>query len=72
MWGWSVDDVMPGRDGPDNFSILKKSRLKVDVGLWKMRVEFSTFVAAVKIIGSLPTEILNSTRWTARWGEMDG
>ena len=33
-WGWSVDDVMPGRDGLENLRILKKSQLKVDFGLW--------------------------------------
>ena len=26
-WGWSVDDVMPGRDGPENFRIFKKGQL---------------------------------------------
>ena len=49
--GESVDDVMPGRDGPDNLKILKKSELKVDIEpcrqkveylplSWKLRVEF--------------------------------
>ena len=23
-WGWSVDDVMPGRDDPENLRILKR------------------------------------------------
>ena len=27
-WGWSVDNVMPGRDGPENLRILKKSQLR--------------------------------------------
>ena len=27
---WSVDDVMTGRDGPENLSILKKSQLRVE------------------------------------------
>ena len=31
---WSVDDVMPGRDGPENLRILKKSQLKVEIGPW--------------------------------------
>ena len=31
-WGWSVDDVMPGRDSPENFGILKKSQLWLDHG----------------------------------------
>ena len=25
-WGLSMDDVMPGRDGPENLRILKKSQ----------------------------------------------
>ena len=29
-WSWSVDDVMPGRDGPENLRILKKSQLEVE------------------------------------------
>ena len=29
---WSVDDVMPGRDGPENLRILRKIQLKVDIG----------------------------------------
>ena len=27
-WGWSVDDVTPGKDGPENLRILKKSQLR--------------------------------------------
>ena len=30
--GRSLDDVMPGRDGPENMRFLKKSQLKVDIG----------------------------------------
>ena len=30
--GWNVDDVMPGRDGPKNLMILKKSQLRLDPG----------------------------------------
>ena len=33
---WSVDDVMPGRDGPENLRILKKSKLRVGFGPLKM------------------------------------
>ena len=40
---------MLGRDGAENLRILKKSQLKVDIGPWKMRVEFSTVAAVVKI-----------------------
>ena len=31
-WGWNVGDVMPGRDGPENLRILKKSQLRLDHG----------------------------------------
>ena len=31
-WGWSVVDIMPGRDGPKNLRILKKSHLRLDHG----------------------------------------
>ena len=30
-----------GMDGPENLRILKKSQLKVDIGLWRQIVEFS-------------------------------
>ena len=33
--------VMPGRDGPENLRILKKSLFKVDIGPWRQRIEFS-------------------------------
>ena len=33
-WGWSVDDVMPGKDGLEILRILKKSQLRVEVGPW--------------------------------------
>ena len=74
-------DVMPGRDGPENLRFLKKSQLKVDIGpcrqtvefsdIEAQRIEFSTVAAAaVKIFRSPPTEILNITRCTARWGSL--
>ena len=31
---------MPGKDGPENLRILKKSQLGVEIGPWKTRVEF--------------------------------
>ena len=37
-WGWSVDDVKPGRDGPENLRILKKSQLRLDHGGGEMSV----------------------------------
>ena len=46
--GWSVDDVMPRRDGPENLRILKKSHLdfdhwksELDFERWKMNLGFS-------------------------------
>ena len=76
-WGWSVDDIMTIRDGPENLRILKKSQLRVEIGPWRQtlefsaigakRIEFSTVEDVVGIFGSLPTEILNTTRCTARW-----
>ena len=39
-WGWSMDDVLPGRDGSENLRILKKSELRVDIGPWRQIVEF--------------------------------
>ena len=30
--GWSVNDVMPGSDGPENLKILKKVNLELTVG----------------------------------------
>ena len=35
-----MDDVMPGRDGPENLRILKKNQLRVEIGPWKQTVEF--------------------------------
>ena len=36
--GWSMDDVMPRRDGPENLRILKRSQLDFDN--WKMSLDF--------------------------------
>ncbi len=63
---WSGDDVMPGRDGPENLRILKKNQLRLDgggreLGLLPLR-------HVVKFCRSLPTEILNTTRCAARGG----
>ena len=32
--GWSVDDVMLRGEGPENFRILKKSQLRVEIRPW--------------------------------------
>ena len=37
---WSVDDIMPGRDGPENLRILKKNQLGDEIGPWRQTVEF--------------------------------
>ena len=42
-WGWSVDDIMPRRDGPENLRILKRPQLGIRP--LKTRVEFSTVEA---------------------------
>ena len=33
-WVWSVDDVMPGREGHENLTILKNGQLTIDIGPW--------------------------------------
>ena len=40
-WGWSVDDIMPGRDGPENLRILKKRELRIETGPRRQRAELS-------------------------------
>ena len=35
-----MNDVMPGREGPENFKILKMSQLRVEIGPWRQRIEF--------------------------------
>ena len=37
--GWSVNDVMPGSDGPEDLKILKKSQLGVDCGPCRQKIE---------------------------------
>ena len=67
-WGWSVDDIMPGKDAPENLRILKKSQLRLDHGCRKLN--YLPLRHVVGFFGSLPTEILNTTRCTARWDEV--
>ena len=38
-WVCNVHYVMPGKDGPENLRILKKSQLKVEIGPWRQTVE---------------------------------
>ena len=52
--GWSVDDVMPRRDGPENLRILKKSQLRVEIGLWRQTVEFLPLGHGVESLGIRP------------------
>ena len=65
-WDWSVNDDMPGRDGPENLRILKKRRLRLD----RWGIEFCLLLLRhlVKFCRSLPIEILTTTRYTVRWG----
>ena len=48
---WSVDNVMPVRDGPENLRILKESQLKVDSGPWRQTFEFSAIGAWSRVVG---------------------
>ena len=41
----SVNDVMPGSNGPENSKILKKSQLGVDLGPCRQRVGLSAIEA---------------------------
>ena len=77
--GWRVDDVIPGRDGPENLRILKKSQLKGEIGPWRHIVEFQPLryrlgfgplKNVVGIFGSLLAEILNVPGCTARQHSM--
>ena len=45
-WGWSVDHIVPGRDGPENLRILKKNQLWLDHGgdYWILTVERCSWV----------------------------
>ena len=69
--GWSVDDVMPGRDGPENLRILKRVSWSWDwtmesntwgLGHWVEELSFSDLNRQRWI------EILNTTRCPERWG----
>ena len=46
-WGLNVDDVMPGRDGPENLWIFKKSLSGVDIGPWRQTVKFQPLIRVV-------------------------
>ena len=63
-WDWSVDNVMTGRDGPENLRNLKKESLKfgpwwltVEFLLLRHRVESSTVAAPVRFFRSRPAEM---------------
>ena len=45
-WGWSVDEVRPRRDGPENLRILKRQLLR-----------FLPLRHAVEFLGSQPAEM---------------
>ena len=63
-WDWSMDDVMPRRDGPDKFEDFEKE--SVEIGPLKRELDFD-LKDVVGFFGSLPIEVLNITRCTARW-----
>ena len=50
--GRSVDDVMPRRDGPENFE-----KRVVEIWPLKMVVEFSTIAVGIEFLGSRPAEM---------------
>ena len=56
-WGWRVDDVMLGRDGPENLMILENCQLGVEIGPCRQRADFSTVAAVVKFFGSRPAKM---------------
>ncbi len=53
---WSVDDVMPGRDGPENLRILKKSQLRLTLGYGGRRLSFCHIWDVTKVIDMLTQE----------------
>ena len=54
-WGWSVDDIMSRRDGPENLRILKRRQL----GIRPLRrgLGFLPLKREVQFFGSRPTEM---------------
>ena len=43
--GWSVNDVIPGSDGPENLKILKKRQFGVDFGPCRLTFGLSASMA---------------------------
>ena len=76
-WGRNVEDVRPGRDGPENLRILKKSQLRLDHGgrelsfcHWGIELSFLPLRRRLSFSGlgrRKWIEILNITRCAARW-----
>ena len=54
-WGWSVDDVMPRCDGPENFRILKREELGIRP--LKVQLGFLLLRHAVEFFGPWPAEM---------------
>ena len=74
--GWSVNDVMPGSDGPENLKILKKSQLQVDRDPCRQTVRLTAIEADSWSWGPTmmlkrwgPTMNLRNWDWTMRCGE---
>ena len=56
------------RDGPENVRILKWISWGVVIGPVRRELGLLSLRHVVKFCRSLPTEILNTTRYAARWG----
>ena len=71
-WEWSMNYVMLGGDGPEKLRILKRGSwdwtIEVRVGYSAGGVGFWPLKDVVGFFGSLPTDILNTTCYTARLG----
>ena len=83
--GWSVNDVIPRSDGPENLKILKKSQLAVDfwpcrltVGLsasmtnswiWGTTMKLRSWGLAMVLRSWVLTMKLRNWDWTTRYGE---
>ena len=52
-WGWSVDDIMSRRDGPENLRILKRRQL----GIRPLKEEWGFQLLRHEFFGSRPVEM---------------
>ena len=63
--GRSVDDIMPGSDGPENLKILKKSQLGVD--FWPCRQTVGLSAIEADSWSWVPTMVLRNWYCAERW-----